>query len=681
MNKVLPFLTLVFFLFCGCDKKKQRSNETRLTTGLREFNGAAESDKLMLLKQLDSLYAVNDNISLYTKLDYFFTKGEYLYQSRTDRKSATSYIDQVIAACKRHAATDSKMAVLGYKALISKARMHIQGFKNYDSGFAYIADAQVFKNQHFTDTCNLEYSNIIGDVLYAQARYQDAIRYYFINVARSLNCQPLTFERFALAQNSLNSIGLSFLNLGLNDSAAVYLDSAYSFINNSRVLFPEKEFLNLAAGVVLNTQAHLASNLSQFNEAEKLYLKSIHLVEKDYPEFSIDTRLALSNIYLRRQQWREMAGIIDSLQVKLANMPPKTRLLADFYHAKFRYYEGINLLDSALYYQKEHVFTKEQLKLENKTFFEQDVQSRVVYRQSVLERNLLARDAAMKNSQLTIANLLSVMAVITLAFFFFHYRKSVKHAVRLRLLADEISLSHKNLLHSFAALEQSHTSNKRLLSTVAHDLRSPIRGIRQMCRTMFKDRKAENFKENVEIIKTTCKDLLSTVGHLLSNKNQGTAIREETIDLELLIQNCAKLMQSKADDKKQKIISHTTPVTLNANRERIFRVVSHLLHNAVKFSGPNTTIHINLTTEEEIALISIADEGIGIPDDKASRLFSFEDRQNSRTDTEDKQTYGLSLALSKAIIEQHNGSIWFKPNQPRGNIFFVSLPLARESAH
>ncbi len=107
--------------------------------------------------------------------------------------------------------------------------------------------------------------------------------------------------------------------------------------------------------------------------------------------------------------------------------------------------------------------------------------------------------------------------------------------------------------------------------------------------------------------------------------------------------------------------------------KRLRRVVSNLLDNAVKYSPEGGRVVIGITIEAGAAVLTVRDEGIGIPEADAPYVFEFQARA---TNVGAVPGSGIGLAGTKRIVEQHGGSIGFESDEGRGTTFTVRLPLA-----
>ncbi len=111
----------------------------------------------------------------------------------------------------------------------------------------------------------------------------------------------------------------------------------------------------------------------------------------------------------------------------------------------------------------------------------------------------------------------------------------------------------------------------------------------------------------------------------------------------------------------------------DADPDRILQVLTNLLANAIKFSPPDTSVEVHLTTAPGVLHLRVADQGRGIPEDKLEAIFD-RFQQVESTDARQKGGTGLGLAICRTIVQQHGGTIWAERNLPRGARFCVDLP-------
>ncbi|MEP6613095.1 MAG: ATP-binding protein, partial [Mucilaginibacter sp.] len=114
------------------------------------------------------------------------------------------------------------------------------------------------------------------------------------------------------------------------------------------------------------------------------------------------------------------------------------------------------------------------------------------------------------------------------------------------------------------------------------------------------------------------------------------------------------------------------------SREKIWRVIGNLISNAIKFSPAGETIFVKAVVANNELRISVNDAGIGIPanvQDKVFNMFT----EAKRPGTAGEKSFGLGLSISKQIIENHDGKIWFESDGKTGTTFYISLPRQKRN--
>jgi two-component system sensor histidine kinase VicK len=117
------------------------------------------------------------------------------------------------------------------------------------------------------------------------------------------------------------------------------------------------------------------------------------------------------------------------------------------------------------------------------------------------------------------------------------------------------------------------------------------------------------------------------------------------------------------------------PITITADQDKIGSVISNLLSNAVKYSPRGTQITVNCKITEQMAVVSVKDEGLGIKPEDVEKLFERYYRVNSKQ-TQTISGFGIGLYLCAEIIQRHDGKIWVESEPGEGSTFYFSLPLA-----
>lgn len=223
------------------------------------------------------------------------------------------------------------------------------------------------------------------------------------------------------------------------------------------------------------------------------------------------------------------------------------------------------------------------------------------------------------------------------------------------------------------------------VSVVSHELRTPLTSIRGslglVAGGVFGSLPDEA-KEMIDIAVTNTERLVRLINDILDIER----IESGHIAMERRPSNLADLMTGAVDTvvgmaDRAGVRLDVEPLSLeiDVDPDRIVQVVTNLLSNAVKFSDEGDTVRLHAERMDNVVLISVRDEGRGVPPDKLQAIFG-RFQQVDASDARQKGGTGLGLAISRSIVELHGGQIWVDSVVDEGSTFFVSLPIT-PSAH
>ncbi len=220
------------------------------------------------------------------------------------------------------------------------------------------------------------------------------------------------------------------------------------------------------------------------------------------------------------------------------------------------------------------------------------------------------------------------------------------------------------------------TNQDDFISTVSHELRTPLTSIRGFAQTMLSswDKLDDTSKKRfLEIIEQQSNRLI----HLVENILSVTKLQDEKLILKKTDVNST--LQMIIQLAKQKYCNHNIITNFKKNiapiatdTEKLQQVFLNVIENACKYSEPKTTINITTKEENNKVIILITDEGIGIDEKYAQKIFE----KFSRIDnplTRKIQGSGLGLYITKTLVEKMHGSISFK-NLDKGTEFKIEFP-------
>jgi PAS domain S-box-containing protein len=219
-----------------------------------------------------------------------------------------------------------------------------------------------------------------------------------------------------------------------------------------------------------------------------------------------------------------------------------------------------------------------------------------------------------------------------------------------------------------------------LLSAVSHELRTPLASIKGYASLllMYNRRLANNQKrESLEAIDRSTDRLTELIEHLLDMSRLDAGLFRLNLeavkpsDIFSVAVSEAKLRSPKYKFKVE--INRRLPKLIGDAR-RLRQVIDNLLDNAIKYSPKGTQITVRAEVKAEELLVSVADQGQGIPADETDKIFDRMYRIEQRLG-KDPGGLGLGLSLCKALVAAHGGRIWVESQIGQGSTFYFTIPL------
>jgi hypothetical protein len=122
------------------------------------------------------------------------------------------------------------------------------------------------------------------------------------------------------------------------------------------------------------------------------------------------------------------------------------------------------------------------------------------------------------------------------------------------------------------------------------------------------------------------------------------------------------------------MVDDGAPLYVLADAGRIEQVLSNLMSNAQKFSNPGSIITVQVAGDDAQAVVSVQDQGQGIPADELDKLFKPFSRTTVKSTSGEKSS-GLGLAIARRIATEHSGKLWVESAVGQGTTFYLALPL------
>ena len=217
------------------------------------------------------------------------------------------------------------------------------------------------------------------------------------------------------------------------------------------------------------------------------------------------------------------------------------------------------------------------------------------------------------------------------------------------------------------------------ISIISHELKTPVSLIKGYAGTLRRDDAkwdSRTVQESLAVIEEEADRLTNLIENLLdASRLQAGALKLNVgaVDFDEMAAELAKEYRTQSD-------AHTFAVNFSENfplvrgdEERLRQVLTNLLSNAIKYSPDGGVITIGGRAEPERVVISVSDEGKGLPPEELTKVFDRFYRADT-TATRRAKGAGLGLYLAKAVVEAHGGQIWASSEAGKGATFYFSVP-------
>ncbi|HFH9837063.1 TPA: cell wall metabolism sensor histidine kinase VicK [Streptococcus suis] len=244
------------------------------------------------------------------------------------------------------------------------------------------------------------------------------------------------------------------------------------------------------------------------------------------------------------------------------------------------------------------------------------------------------------------------------------------------------------VLHDMTEQAKEERERRLFVSNVSHELRTPLTSVKSYLEALdegaLTDAVAPSF---VKVSLDETNRMMRMITDLLSLSRIDNQVG--TVDVELInftafvtfILNRFDQMRSQETDKAYSIVRdyQITPIWVEIDTDKMTQVLDNLLNNAIKYSPDGGKITFSMKTTDSQLIVSISDQGLGIPKADLPKIFDRfyrVDKARSRA----QGGSGLGLAIAKEIIKQHKGFIWAKSEYGHGSTFTIVLPYNKDIA-
>lgn len=661
------FMGFLLFFFCnGCSRHPlQEEHPAYFAPIYKKIDTMRIEDKDQALLFLDSAFRAFPHPGIFDLYAKDSLKADIYSYAKHDYQKAISYTDSMLSLVEGR--TDKERYAEKYARALFYKGSFFEHLKEYDQALHYYSLAKEVELEKVRNKCALtDCDGYLAKMFQEQGKFRAAAGLYVQQHEGHVLCGGSTYQDLMATQSSLANAGTNYRWAAMDDSAAYYYAIALEVIRKNEAKFPENYYSTTnAKGVLFEDQAELLLKKND-DRAGPLLEQSIEATRSADIGFTQYTQTELGQYYLEKGRLTEVSRLLAETQASL-DSSPNERAQLEWYRLSAAYDKRRNLPSLAEDNWQHYGVLRDSIEARTRRFAEKDLdkQFEAIRQRYLLE--VLQKDNEMETVYLVISLVILVMALVIIGLIWQHLR----HSKTLNRQKQEVN---EELQKAFTSLEQSHQENTRLMKVVAHELKNPISAIYNIMSILLKSDRSQTDRELFTAISASCSDSMITINDLLEKRRGSGEKEREWVDLGMLLKYCVQLQQTKAAAKKQLLASRADPISLLVNRQEIWRVMSNIINNAIKFSPPGAVINITLKKRETTILFTVRDHGIGIPDSLKEKIF---DRpgESTRPGTAGETSHGMGLSISKTIVEEHQGRIWFDTEPGAGTIFYVELPV------
>ena len=243
------------------------------------------------------------------------------------------------------------------------------------------------------------------------------------------------------------------------------------------------------------------------------------------------------------------------------------------------------------------------------------------------------------------------------------------------------------VLHDTTEQEKEERERRLFVSNVSHELRTPLTSVKSYLEAL--DEGALSEPVAPDFIKVSLDEtnrmmrMVTDLLHLSRIDNATSHLDVELINFTAFITfilNRFDKMRGLDEEKKYELVRDypITSVWIEIDTDKMTQVIDNILNNAIKYSPDGGKITVTMKTTDDQMILSISDQGLGIPKQDLPRIFDRfyrVDRARSRA----QGGTGLGLSIAKEIIKQHKGFIWAKSEYGKGSTFTIVLPYDKDA--
>ncbi len=244
-------------------------------------------------------------------------------------------------------------------------------------------------------------------------------------------------------------------------------------------------------------------------------------------------------------------------------------------------------------------------------------------------------------------------------------------------------------LRFFVGIERDITEQKKLeeartnfISVASHQLRTPLTAIKWIAELILSGdtgpipEKQKEFINDLYISSNRMIDLVNSLLNIARIESTELRVKSELVNLNELCLNISKDFEAVLADKRHSISVSVGDGAgeIHSDQRLLYEILKNLISNAIKYTGENGVIRISSEKSAGNIIVTVSDNGIGIPKDQQGKMFTKFFRGDNAVKINTDGT-GLGMYIVKGLVDLLGGRIWFESEENKGTSFHISLPI------
>lgn len=584
---------------------------------------------------------------------------------------------------------------------------------DYDTALQFFAEALALIREQGDKEKIAKLEMNIASLYTSQGDYDKAVEYFFasLGVFEEIGDEPMVAR-------TLNNIAIAYHSWENYDKALEYYQKSLATyerledltgtavpLNNIGEIYKDRGDYDIALDYYLRslTLAEKSGNpqyiaiaqqgageafegLGNYDLAGDYLLKALHNFQQiGYQEGVARTYLTLGRIALQkkesgkaREYLEKCLGLAEKISIK--------DLLKDVYDLFSQMYVAEGNYRNALEFYRSYSEIKDSIFKEtsSRKLAELDIKYATASREK--EISLLKNENNIRKLQALILLICLIFLVLLAITMFSKNRLKTKVNRQLQEANIQITRQKEELERMNQELAEANATKNKFFSIIAHDLKNAFNSLRAGSRLLSEDISTydtETIKSLAREIRASSEKIFSLLQNLLEWAKVSTGrinISPEEINLKDLIRENMRLNEGLAAAKQITLQEDIeSDIRIFADKNMLNSVVQSLIHNAIKFSYPDSKVRVETRKLNGDVQVAVIDHGIGIRNEDMDKLFRI-DQQFVVTGTANEKGTGLGLVVCREFVELNKGRIWIESEHEKGTRVYFTIPVNSEKS-